>query len=163
MSFAQDLQDAEKEYNIGKGEGKFKFVDGDNRIRIMSESPALQSEYKGEKRVKFVTWVWDYASKGLKLAFLPYSIAKAIAQFEQDPEYKFDSIPMPYDLTVKVKNAGTKEVEYTVLPARSESPVPQEATDALAKEKTITEVRQAIIDKQSNTASSEDTSEELPL
>ena len=159
MSYAEKLQQAEQEYNIGKGEGKFKFQDGDNRIRIMSESPALQSDFKGVKRVKFVTWVWDYSKNALKLAFLPYSIAKAIAQFEQDPGYKFDSIPMPYDLIIKVKNAGTMEVEYTVLPARSESPVPTEATEALAKEKTIDEVRRAIIDSQTNTASSE----EIPL
>ena len=148
--YAESLQKAEQEYNIGKGEGKFKFVDGDNKIRIMSHSPALQSEYKGEKRVKFITWVWDYSSNALKLAFFPYSIVKAIAQFESDPEYSFEAIPMPYDLNIKVKNAGTKEVEYIVLPARSESPVPEAATAALEKEKTIEEVRRAIIDKQSS-------------
>ena len=60
VNFGADLQAAEKEFNIGKGSDKFKFKEGENRVRVLSASAPLQNTYMGETRVKFLTWLWDY-------------------------------------------------------------------------------------------------------
>jgi hypothetical protein len=148
MSFAETVTKAEAEFNLGKGGGKFKLKEGDNRVRIMSDCAPIQNTYNGKSSVKFLTFVWDYAAKQLKLAFFPHTIAKKIADLEINDDFKFSSFPMPYDLEIRAKNAGTIDVEYTVLPARKDSPVPPEALEALAKEKPVTEVRDLIASEQ---------------
>jgi hypothetical protein len=155
VNFGADLQAAEKEFNIGKGSDKFTIKEGENRIRVLSPSVALQNTYKGETRVKFVTWVWDFSENALRLAFLPITIVRAIAALQAKPDYAFTEVPMPYDLLIDAKNAGTIDVEYSVTAARANSDVPQEAIDALAKEKPITEVVAMIQQKQTQTPSSD--------
>jgi|SRR5579864_7182866 len=160
--FSAALSAAEQEFNIGKGEGKFKLQEGANKIRILSEHAVLQNEYKGERNIKFLTRVFDYATGRVKLAFFPYTIAKAIAALQKSDDYAFTEIPMPYDITINAKNAGTKDVEYQVVPARNNSEVPAEALAQLAKEKPITEVRDMIAELQSHSNTSTN-SEELPV
>jgi len=155
VNFGADLQAAEKEFNIGKGSDKFTIKEGENRIRVLSPSVALQNTYKGETRVKFVTWVWDYSENALRLAFLPITIVRAIAALQAKPDYAFTEVPMPYDLLIDAKNAGTIDVEYSVTAARANSDVPQEALDALAKEKPIAEVVALIQQKQTQTTPSD--------
>src|ERR1700674_4530607 len=142
--FTEALQRAEQEFNIGKGDGKFRFQEGANKLRILSEHAVLQNEYQGQRSIKFLTWVFDYATNKVKLAFFPYTIAKAIAALQKSDDYAFSEIPMPYDITVNAKGAGTKDVEYQVVPARNNSDVPAEALSQLAKEKPIAEVRDMI-------------------
>jgi hypothetical protein len=169
VNFGADVAAAEKEFNIGKGSDKFKFKEGENRVRVLSASVPLQNTYKGETRVKFVTQVWDYdAAKDqegksigkLQLAFFPITIVRAIAAMQAKPDYAFTEVPMPYDLLIDAKNAGTIDAEYSVTAARTNTPVPQEALDALAKEKPIAEIGELI--KQKN-AQTETNSEELPV
>ena len=155
VNFGADLQAAEKEFNIGKGSDKFTFKEGENRIRILSPSIALQNTYKGETRVKFVTQVWDYSENAFRLAFLPITIVRSIAALQAKPDYAFTEVPMPYDLLIDAKNAGTIDVEYSVTAARANSDVPQEALDALAKEKPIEEIVSLIQSKQTQTPSSD--------
>ena len=49
---------------------------------------------------------------------MPKTILKAIADYEDNSFYKFENAPMPYDIIVKAKNAGTMEVEQRSLSAR---------------------------------------------
>jgi hypothetical protein len=150
VNFGADLEAAEKEFNLGKGSDKFKFKEGENRLPILSPSAALQNTYTNPKtgesstNVKFLTFAWDYAESALKLAFLPVTIFRAIANLQSKPDFAFTEVPMPYDLLIDAKNAGTKEVEYTVTAARTNSEVPQAALDALSKQKPIIEVRDLI-------------------
>lgn len=156
VNFGADLQAAEQKYNIGVGSDKFKFKEGENRIRILSRGVALQNTYTnpttGEQstNVKFVTQVWDVAAGALKLAFFAMTIQKAIAALQVNKDWAFDGVPMPYDITINAKNAGTKEVEYQVVPSPV-SPVPQEALDALAKEKSVEDIVALIQQKQTQT------------
>ncbi len=161
VNFGADLQAAEKEFNIGKGADKFKFKDGENRVRVMSASVALQNTFQGETRVKFVTWLWDYSENALKLAFLPITIVRAIAALQAKPDYAFTEVPMPYDLLIDAQKPGTIDVEYSVTAARANSDVPQEALDALAKEKPVADVVELI--KQKNTQTETPPSDSLPV
>jgi hypothetical protein len=160
VDFGADLQAAVKEFNIGIGSDKFKFKEGENRIRILSRGVALQNTYTnpttGEQstNVKFVTQVWDVAAAALKLAFFGITIQKAIAALQVNKDWAFSEVPMPYDITINAKSAGTKDVEYQVVPSPV-SPVPQEALDALAKEKPIEEIVALIQQKQTQTPPSD--------
>src|SRR5947209_14230431 len=84
VNFGADLEAAEKEFNLGKGSDKFKLKEGENRVRIMSPSAALQNTYRNPNtsesstNVKFLTFVWGYASNALKLAFLPVTIFRGL-------------------------------------------------------------------------------------
>src|SRR6185369_15622398 len=104
VNFGEITSNAEKEFNIGKGSDKFKFKEGENRIRVLSASVPLQNTYKGESRVKFVTQVWDYSESAFRLAFLPITIVRAIAALQAKPDYAFTEVPMPYDLLIDAKN-----------------------------------------------------------
>jgi hypothetical protein len=46
---------------------------------------------------------------------MPISIAKSLGSVQEDPDYAFTKFPMPYDITINAKGAGTKEVDYQVV------------------------------------------------
>ena len=161
VNFGADVAAAEKEFNIGKGSDKFKFKEGENRVRVLSASVPLQNAYTnpdtGEvsTNVKFVTWLWDFSENALRLAFLPITIVRSIAALQAKPDYAFTEVPMPYDLLIDAKNAGSKDVKYAVTAARINSAVPPEAITALAEEKPVDEVVKLIQQKQTSTPSSD--------
>ena len=41
-----------------------------------------------------------------------------IEKLQLYPDYLFDEVPMPFDITLNVKSGGKLEVVYTVVPAR---------------------------------------------
>jgi hypothetical protein len=115
-----------------------KFQEGDNNIRVLTNTVAHEFTYDdGGKSTKFLCYVWEYSSNALKLAYLSKTVAKKLAELQMDVQYGFQDMPMPYDVNIKTKNAGTKNAEYEVLAARSNTDVPQEAQDALAKEPSV--------------------------
>ena len=168
MSVNDVLKQAEKEFGIGSKD-YFKFQEGVNKFRILSDFAALQSEYLGRKSVKFLTWVLDRKDAKVKLAFFPYKIAKVVAEYEAGEDFGFKSFPMPYDITVKATNAGTKGVEY--IPTPGKEVVLTSAELALVAElEPITDVRHRISEEQAKQADeaahsatgSEITTEDLP-
>jgi hypothetical protein len=124
----------------------FKFQEGDNKLRIVSGSEYLETlfvnEQTKEERIskKFVTWVLDRKDKALKLAYLPYAVAKSIAAYEADPEYAFKGYPMPFDINVTAEKAGTKDVKYNVIPGRSNTPLTADEQKAIAALEPIEDV-----------------------
>lgn len=132
------------EFNIGKGSDKFKFQEGDNYLRVMSDFEAIENDYEGKKSIKFMFWVWSNKDSAIKLAFWSRTLAQQIAELQDDKVYGFSEFPMPYDLNIKAKNAGTIDVEYTIIPARENTPPTQEQLAALKAEKPLSEVKDAI-------------------
>ena len=103
---------------MGKGE-YLKLKEGNNTIRLMSQCVGYESSHNGRKNFKWVCWVIDRTDNVIKPFFMPHSIYTDIEAYQLNPEYTFESVPMPYDVTIHAKGAGTKEVKYTVTPARS--------------------------------------------
>lgn len=127
----------------------YKFVEGDNRFRILSEPEMIFEKYqKGicytdcgyEGTAKFLTFVLDRKDEKIKLAKLPYTVGDAIMGYENDEEYNFDGFPMPYDIKVNAKGAGTKEVKYTVIAGRATSEVPTATLEELEKKSSISDI-----------------------
>lgn len=129
FNFSSAREQAEKEFGLGKGE-YLKLKEGNNTIRLMSQCVGYESIYNGRKNFKWVCWVIDRTDNIVKPFFMPHSIYTDIENYQLNPEYAFETVPMPYDVTITAKGAGTKEVKYTVTPARSNTPL----TDAEMKE-----------------------------
>jgi hypothetical protein len=162
MSFADKVkrqeEEAKKEGYGGQGGGDwYKFVEGDNRFRVLAE-PEMIFEKFGvgicytdcgyEGNAKFLTYVLDRKDNKIKLAKLPYTVGTTIAGYEHDEEYKFETFPMPYDIKVVAVGAGTKEVKYTVMAGRANTEVDPKTLSELQMKKSIADIIRKMKDNQ---------------
>jgi hypothetical protein len=114
----ENLKKTEAEHGLGGD--YFKPQNGNNLIRAISEGIYRESEYKnpqtGISKVtkKFVMFIIDRKDNKVKPYFAPYAVYKQIADLEEDPFFAFSGMPMPYDINVKVTDAGTMNVVYNV-------------------------------------------------
>ncbi len=143
------IQKAEKEYGLGKGE-YFKVQEGANKIRVLSELVFNESEYNGKPTYRFVCWILDRKDNVIKPYFMPVTIARALGSMQEDPDYAFKTFPMPYDITINAKGAGTKEVDYQVVAARQNTPLTDMEKTALKERMPILEFVAKLNDKQSS-------------
>jgi hypothetical protein len=130
---------------FGLGGDYFKVKEGDNRIRILSHFVPNSSEFTdkktGEKKqsFKFVAWIIDRNDGQVKPYFMPMRIAKEVGKLQSNPEYAFEDMPMPYDITINVTGAGQLNVDYKVIPARANTPLTAEEEKALKDKMPIAE------------------------
>lgn len=160
MSFAEKMksqEEAAKKAGYAQTSGNwFKITEGDNVIRVLTEPEMIFEKYQVgicytdcgyEGTPKFMCYV-AHLEKGLdgedietvKLAKLPYKIGSEIAALENDEDYKFSEFPMPYKIKIKAKNAGTKDVDYKVMPSPKHTEISSEILETLKKEKPVTEI-----------------------
>lgn len=166
-NFNEQLKDAEKEYSLGGD--RFKLDEGNNKIRILSGAWPLASHFRGKKvksatcygekkgcpfhgnnpkteepyskpNFKWVLWIIDRFSGQVKLAFLPHTIMKVVGALQVSEEYSFNDLPMPYDITIVAKGAGTKEVEYSVLPSPKHIELTQSEKEDFESKKEVSEI-----------------------
>lgn len=147
FDFAAARKAAEEQGLIGGG-GFFKFQEGDNRVRLMSECLPHTSMFDGKKNFKWLCYILDRRDGDVKAFFMPHKVYKAIEALQMNPDYAFSEIPMPYDLTIHAKKAGTKDVEYALIPARRETPLTADEREKLAAAKPLAELKAAIDEKQ---------------
>jgi len=157
MNFNEKIKKQEEEnkgFSRGGGDW-YKFTEGENKFRILNEPELIFKDFKlgicytdcgFQGSSKFMCNVLDRKDNKIKLAEIPYTIGTTIAGYEADPDYQFQGFPMPYDIKVNAKGAGTKEVEYTVIPARANEPLTAEITEAVSKLKPIPEIIQKMKD-----------------
>jgi hypothetical protein len=150
MNFAEARKAAEAAGLISGGGDFYKLKEGDNRVRLVSECLPHRGTYKGEKTFKWLCYVLDRRDNTVKAFFMPHTIYKAIEALQSNPDYAFESIPMPYDVTLTAKGAGTKDVEYGVIPARKETELTADEHDAIAEAKPIAELQAALVEKQNS-------------
>lgn len=143
FSFGAQRKEAEESGLLGSGD-YYKYKNGDNRFRLMSECLPHTSSYKGQKSFKWLCYVLDRRDGKVRTHFMPHTVYKSIEALQENPDYTFDGVPMPYDITVHAKNAGTKEAEYTVLPARKETPLSRDEEADLAAQKPLRDVQAAL-------------------
>lgn len=147
------VDEKNKEIEKEKAEGYFKVVEGDNRIQLLTHCAPLAQVYEGGKyraavegdknvSIKGVCWVLQDGK--IKQAKLAYVVVKAIRELQNDPDYQFEAFPMPRLINIKTKNAGEKEVEYTVIPSPKEVTVSDEILAELAKKPTPEEIIEKI-------------------
>lgn len=147
VNFTAAREKAEKEGVLGKGE-YLKLQEGANKVRLMSECLEHPGEYNGKPTFKWLCYVLDRKDGKIKPFFMAHTIYKLIEALQQDPDYTFAEVPMPYDITINAKGAGTKEVDYSVLPARLPVPLTPAERALLASMLPIQELQKALQEKQ---------------
>jgi hypothetical protein len=156
FNFSAAREQAEKAFGLSKGE-YLKVKDGPNRIRLLSECAGHESIYNGKKNFKWVCWVIDRTDGVVKPYFMPMKVYRQIEALQFDPDYAFESVPMPYDITINVTNAGEMNATYTITPARQNTPITEAEMEELKSRLSITEFVAKLKEKAG------ETEEEKPL
>lgn len=127
VDFGAARKAAEAAGLLGSGD-YFKLKEGSNRIRLMSMCLPHPGEYQGKKNFKWLCYVLDRRDGKPKPYFMQHTVYKQIEALQTNEDYCFASVPMPYDITINAKAAGTIDAEYTVIP--SPKLIPITATEA---------------------------------
>jgi len=147
INFTASREKAEKEGLLGKGD-YLKLQEGPNRVRLTSECLEHPGEYQGKATFKWLCYVLDRKDGKIKPFFMAHTIYKLIEALQQDADYAFDEVPMPYDITINAKGAGTKEVDYSVLPAKVSVPMTPAERALFAGALPIQELQAALNEEQ---------------
>lgn len=129
-----------------------KLREGDNRFRLMSRCLPHDGEYQGRRNFKWLCYVLDRVDGKVKPFFMPHTIYKKIEALQTNDDYAFTSVPMPYDITINAKGAGTKEVEYSLIPARKETALTTSEQEQLKAMKPLAELQAALKEKNAQKA-----------
>lgn len=143
FDFNANREQAEKQYNLDKGQ-YFKPKEGANKLRIVSVCLAHPGEYQGKPTFKWLCQILDLTDSQVKPYFMPDVVYRSIMDLQLDPDYSFDEVPMPYNINVQTKNAGKKEVVYTVIPSPKRLPLTEEELKSIAAAPTVQELQQKI-------------------
>lgn len=147
------IKQAESSEFNGGGSNWFKFKEGRNSIRVLTEPEPFFEDFKRgvcytgcgyQGSAKTLAWVIDNGDGRLKLMRIPYTISKLIASWQTDEDWAFESFPMPFDINIDATGAGTKEVDYKVTPRPKKSEVSAEVIDAVMKENTCAEIIESL-------------------
>lgn len=152
MNFAERRKQAEDAGLLGAGD-YLKLKEGANRFRLMSECLPHQSVYQNRKTFKWLCYVIDRTDGKVKPFFMAHTIYKQIEALQLNPDYEFFDVPMPYDLTLNAKGAGTIDVEYSLIPARKETPITDEELKQLGAAKPLADLQKALKEKKDKQAS----------
>lgn len=163
--FTEKFDKAQEEAGVAPTSKYFKFKEGKNRFRVLAGGEVVAYHRLNGKQVacygirdgcphhktgsdkasmKTVVYVLNKTNPvhQIQIAEFPWGVAKAIDSLRESDGWEFEELPMPYDIIVTAKNAGTLEVDYQVAPHPDKSPVPDEELAKLAKMKPIAEVNQ---------------------
>lgn len=143
FNFSSVMKEAEKNYNLGKGQ-YFKIQEGDNQIRLISECLPHESMFQGKKQFKFLCQILDRKDGEIKPFFMPVTIFKNIESLQLDTDYGFEDVPMPYDIKIRAVGAGTKEVKYTVIPGAKRFDLTEEERKKITESPTVQELQKKV-------------------
>ena len=159
------FQEMEAKTQKNEGSDFYKVVEGSNKLRILTDFQKVETIFKNNRFVAFnfegrkleqdevvrtQAWAWAINRQNNELVIVQFgkTILGQIVAYRNSSDYGFSTFPMPYDIDLRAKGAGTKEVEYTIVPARANTEVSQSEMEMLNKKKTISDIVKAIIAKQ---------------
>lgn len=134
------IDEREKANEIDKSKDYFNIQEGENRIVLLTHCAPFPQRWTGstyvpaerdEEGISIKGVCWVLQDGDIKLAKLPYTVVKQIRALMNDSDYSFDEFPMNRGINIKAVGAGTKEVEYTVIPSPKEYRAPQTILEAL--------------------------------
>lgn len=73
---------------------------------------------------------------------------EGVSALQEIEAYSFDTLPMPYDIMVNAKGAGTKEVVYSVVPAALRTALTEAELEEFKARKPIDEVVAKLMENQ---------------
>jgi hypothetical protein len=149
FNFNETAKTASKEFGLG---GNYlKLSEGDNKLRLLASAhkptvkhfiggkpvdctgPQTCQHHKEKASVKYKTYVLDRTSGRIQPYDMPFSVFKAIGNLQQDEEYSFDSLPMPYDIKIKYDPNASPSDMYKTIPSPKRENVSAEVLEELSK------------------------------
>ena len=116
-----------------------KLVDGENKVRLVSEFEQFISVFKDQPpKTRFVAYVIDRVDGKVKPFTFGAQIAGGIQALATSSEYAFGNLP-PYDIIITKSGSGM-DTEYKVNAARKDTPLTEEEKEMVAKENPIAEL-----------------------
>jgi hypothetical protein len=97
--------------------------------------------------VKFVCHVLNTVNGKVELAQFAPTIFYSLRDLQNDPEWSFNELPMPYDITINAEGAGTTSVKYSVVASPTRSALAPEITAKLTKIHSPEQFKSAMIEK----------------
>ncbi len=143
FDFNANRTEVEKTYNLGKGE-YFKVKEGANKVRLVSACLPHAGEYQGKPTFKWLCQVIDLSDGKVKPYFMPDKVYKDICSLQMDEDYKFDEVPMPYNININAENAGKMEVKYSVIPSPKRIDLTVEQLKTIEEAPTVQELQKKI-------------------
>jgi hypothetical protein len=152
-NFNEELKKDEKNMGGSKSSLYYKVEEGNNNVlRILSPSksytmyflgkgmrPAIAYGYdKGDPRkvgdeegefkpsVRYACYVLDKTDNEIKMAEFPYSVQKGIAALQENPDFAFEELPMPYDIRITYNKEESPANMYTVTATPKNDPLTEE-------------------------------------
>jgi hypothetical protein len=130
--------------------GVFKLKNGDNRIRVLDGPLFHEDSYKGKPNNKWLFHVLDRADGQVKPMFMSPVIFDMLADLQRDPDYEFDTFPMPFDINVKTTDAGTINARYSVIPSPKRAVISPEELALLTSAMPLDDFQRRIYQKRSD-------------
>jgi len=158
----------ENNETMDSGDDFYKMKVGANKMRILTQFERVNSLFQGEfpnskyvgkvadtyvpkagEKVNLQGWAWiiDRETGELKIGQFGKAILTQITALKNNPEYAFESFPMPYDIVIN--NTGEGANRYSITPARQNTDITAEEMEALNKKKTVADIILAMENKQS--------------
>lgn len=153
----QAEKQAQQEGIAPKNTGFYKFKESDNVFRVMTIFEPIFEDFKQgicftncgfEGSMKQMCYIVDMRETDvdgrpeptLKIFKMPNTIADIIINYQYDEDWKYDEVPMPYDIKVNAIGAGLKEVKYTVTPRPTRTTIDPKFIEQLEKATPITDL-----------------------
>lgn len=144
---------------IGKDDGCPGCLRDDEIKKLKEQDPEGNKALQITRNIRWMCHVIDYGALErmksdptlyedvVKLAEFPHRIAKMLEELQNDPDWTFDEIPMPYDIRINVEGAGKTSVKYSITPSPRREPLPQEYVAEIQKQKSPAEIVELMKDK----------------
>ena len=135
----------------GLGGGFLDLVDGENRIRIVSNFVDYVDEFTDtktgtvKKQNKFICWAIDRKDGAVKPFSFGPMIFEAIGNLATTSETAFDDLP-PYDMIVKKSGSGI-DTEYAVVGVRTNTSLTEIENAAIAQAGDLNRVVERVLAK----------------
>jgi hypothetical protein len=147
VNFAANRKKAEDAGLLG-GSVVFKVKEGMNVFRLVSECLEHPGSFNGKPTFKWLCLILDRTDGQVKPYFMPNAVYEQIEALQLTPGWAFDEVPMPYDITLNVKNAGKLDVNYTVIPSPNRVPLTVNELEAVNGMGSIREYQKTVYENQ---------------
>jgi hypothetical protein len=139
-------------------------IDADYKAKIEEAKKAGKSAEDIKKikpallNIKWMVWAFVYDKEEKEKKFLETGqfeifdmsnpVASALRELMDSDEYGFKEFPMPYDITITVKDAGKTTVEYFVTAARKNTEISEDVMTEYSKLTPMVQIKERLENKQ---------------
>lgn len=126
-------------FDIKEGQQKFVLLTHFAPYAQVFEGGKYRPAVEGDTNVSIKGICWILQDGVIKLAKIPYIVTKEVHALSQNADWDF-SFPFAHELTFSAKDAGTKEVKYSITPSPKKFDIPAAILEELKTKPTPEEM-----------------------